>query len=467
MGKNKNKSAAAQAAEQQAPKVEEPKVEKPTAVKPAEEAKTIILPHSKVDKLSQDSKVQYMALLQERYVRNNEGVSAAMRNGMNMIIDAMAVDVAVTEVVVRGNPVAFIVQNDPERYLALQEMGLEMGVRLPDLKSLPAPTPQQLEQAGLSGQGGQAKLLTVVKTNITKAAQEKKTKEVEAQKKYSEFTPKDVKNEEDLKGVLTACFCDSNDNPARRMKNAISFYTEYLKLQAGDDKEKLKAIEETSRTDMLQKITEIVGECTFALNGFSKMLRDSANDTKSPVSAFCFVKRIFDRADPKEKYEDSFIADVVKTLITWSCTSKTKEFETLAARNRKLIEKYEKEDPKDEPKLRAEKTALAANEKQIENFNSIIEIVQNPSFEVVENLAADYDANPSTKEYKNAHRIVDSLLTTFYNKKQPAECEKESMLEVTTYRAGLITNLFVDPLNQSISYKEDDVPELKEVSKEQ
>ena len=161
-------AAAARAAEtQQAPAVETQKNQPETL--PAEQ-KTILLPQSKIDKLSQDSKVAYANLLQERYVRNNEGQTDVMRKGFNMMIDVIAVDIAITELVNKGNPTAFIVQNDPGRYGALQAIATEMGVRLPDFNALPAPTPQQLEQAGLSGEAGQAKLLTVVKANVEKKA---------------------------------------------------------------------------------------------------------------------------------------------------------------------------------------------------------------------------------------------------------------------------------------------------------
>lgn len=462
MGKNK-KSAAAEAAAQKAPEVLEEK--KAEITKPqTEEVKTVLMPQSKVDKLSQDSKVQYMAILQERYVRNNEGVTDTMRKGMNMIIDSMAVDVAVTEMVVRGNPVAFIVQNDPERYKALQEMGLEMGVRLPDFTALPAPTPQQLEQAGLSGTEGKAKLLTVVKSNISKETLEKKKNEVEAQKKNIPLDPTKIKSQEELKTALEACLSDSNGNPAHRMKKAIQFYGSYLMIQAGEDEDAKKKVQETSRADLLKEITEIIGESPVGLVGFSKMLNDTTNKTKSPVSAFCFVKRIFESISPKETYEDSFIADVVKTLITWTCKTKLAEYERLAERNRKMIETYEK--AKNTEKAKIEKSALSANEAQIVGINGIIEFVNNPTFDTIQNLKANYDADQSTSNYESAHRIVNNIISTFYDKNaKPSDYDKETMLDVVTRRAGMITNLFVDPLNQSIEYKDCEIPELKKIEK--
>lgn len=452
-------AAAARAAEtQQAPEVETQKKQPETL--PAEQ-KTILLPQSKIDKLSQDSKVAYANLLQERYVRNNEGQTDVMRRGFNMMIDVIAVDIAITELVNRGNPTAFIVQNDPGRYGALQAIATEMGVRLPDFNALPAPTPQQLEQAGLSGDAGQAKLLTVVKANVEKKAIDQK----KAEQKKVELDPTKIKNEAELKEALTSCFGNGNDGPVARINKAINFYNSYMLIQAGEDEAKKNAVTSMPRIDMMKKITEIVGDVPFAVNGFGSVVAKFANENKTPVVPFCIMRKAFGGPTAKNEVDDQYIADVTKTLVLWKCNADLATYNKLVERNRARIEALEKEEGKAN-EIAVEKTSLRANESQVSGINSIIQLVTNPSFDIINNLETNYNADPASAAYKSAHCIVSLILKTFYPKNLKIEdYTEESILAAVKKRAGIITNMFADPLSKSIEYKDAIIPELQKVEK--
>lgn len=440
--------AAQQAAEHQAPASDgAPQVEMP---------KGGINPNTKG--LTQGEKVSYLASLQtERaYMLNNtEKPSQVMIDGLTMLAQATIIDIGLGEIASGTSAVGYISTINEKNYGFFQAMALEMGVKLPEFKALPAPTEEQMKAAGIIGALPNAKMIVLDKKNVSKEAIEKKKEEIRATEKAVE-NPADVKNPEQLKASLTAMLVkpvadkDNANRPDPRVQRTIDFYNGYLTIQANHSENKeeaLKAVKAKSRIELLTEISEIVGPCPFALSGISKFLRNYTQETGSPLSAYCFYRRcaVAKGADA----DDQYVADIVRTILIWSCKSNIAEFTSSIAKQKEHL-KNEKGAAKT-----ATETAIRYNEKQIEEMNAIIEMVTNPSFDIADNVITGYAADEKSSEYKLSHRVVDDIIKTYYpdyKDENKAKLDEGIMLKNVQQRAGIIINMFRDTLTQSITY---------------
>ena len=459
MGKNK-KSAAPSAAQQAAAQQIAPEVGNNIPAVVTEPVQ--ILNKEQRSGLSQDSKVTYANLLQRRYVDNpnKEKYGEAFLVGVDTMIDALVLDIAVGELACNSSATGLIIRAKEENYAKFASMAAKMGVMLPAYKSLPKPTIEQLQSAGLSNLlPNQAALVVINDKTVSDEAKKKKKAERAVEQKVH-LDPTQVENEEQLKQQLTQCFLGS-ETPTERIRKAINFYNSYLTVQANkaeNKEEALKKVKETSRMDMLREITNIVGECTFAMTGFAHYLNDLTNKTGSPVSAFCAYKRA--SAKTEKDLSDSFVADIVKILVNWSNTTAIAQQNKMIAACRRNIKKLEENKDKNGNAIAAEQTAIRAHESEIIGMQAIVECVNNPKFDIATNLEADYTSEETSQKYKIAHQVVDNIVDTYYKGTKPSDYTQESLLKMANMRIGSIINLFTDPLSQSIAYKEGTVPEL-------
>ena len=442
--KNAAQQAAQQAAAQQAPAGGSPFEEK------------VVNPQTKG--LTQGEKVAYLGALQtERaFMMNNmEKPSQVMIDGLTMLAQATIVDIGIGEIASGTSAVGVISVINEKNYGFFRDMAQEMGVALPEFKALPAPTEEQLKKAGIVGALPGAKMITIEKKNVSKEAIEKKKEEIRATEKAVE-NPADVKNQDQLKASLTVLLskpvADKNNanRPDPRVQRTIDFYNGYLTIQANHSENKeeaLKAVKAKSRVELLTEISEIVGPCPFALSGISKFLRNYTQETGSPLSAHCFYRRcaVAKGAD----VDDQYVADIVRTILIWSCKSNIAEFTSSIAKQKEHL-KNEKGAAKT-----ATETAIRYNEKQIEEMNAIIEMVTNPSFDIADNVITGYAADEKSSEYKLSHRVVDDIIKTYYPEykdENKAKLDEDIMLKNVQQRAGIIINMFRDTLTQSITY---------------
>jgi hypothetical protein len=469
---NKNeKSAAKKAAEekaaQQAAQVETP------AEKQEDISLAKIVSMSKNKKgLSNDSKVTLANLVHEAWVKDED--YASVRDGAIAIRDAFMGDVIVTSMIEGHDAFSWIIRKDEKKYLAVKAVLAEQGITLPEFKALPAPTEEQLKLAGNVENPEETRVVTVTAADVTEEAKDKKKKEKALEAANPTKNPAEVKDEKQLAASLSSLLTKSSDNIAVRIKTVINFYRGYLTIQANkaeNKEEELKKVKEMSRTEMLEKIAEIVGPCPFALDGHGKIFRNHFVKSGTIISPFCLYRRTAIGAD-KDAIDDAFLADVVKTVIIWSCNSaianaqrNIKEAERLIKKNNDIIKKNE-----DSTDVTLAKTALRYNENQISAANAIIEQMnatitdlKNPSFDGIDTLVEDYNGTDDTKaEYKRAHLIVDNVVKTYYKDVDQTKVDKDAFLKNVQQRAGIIVNMFRDPLSQSIAYNEGNIVELTE-----
>ena len=451
-GKNAAERAAEQAAAQQAPAAEAHKVETP-----------VVNPNTKG--LTQGEKVAYLGALQtERaFMMNNmEKPSQVMIDGLTMLAQATIVDIGIGEIATGTSAVGVISVINEKNYGFFRDMAQEMGVALPEFKALPAPTEEQLKKAGIAGALPGAKMITIEKKNVSKEAIEKKKEEIRATEKAVE-NPTEVKNQEQLKASLTALLVkpvadeENKNRPDPRVQRTINFYNGYLTIQANaaeNKEEALKKVKEKSRIQLLEEISEIVGPCPFALSGIAKFLRNRAFETGSPISAYCFYRRC--AVAKGDEIDDQYVADIVRTILIWSCKSNIAEFT-------KLLETQEKNVKNEKGTAKAAtEAAIRYNKTQIEEMNRIIAEATNPTFDGVDTLVEDYSGDEKSEKYALAHRIVDDIMKTYYPETDRTKVNEEVMLKNVQQRAGIIVNMFRDSLSQSINYSESNLVEMVE-----
>lgn len=459
MAKNNKtgKSAAEAAAQQQFAPNTEKKTEEQGTVELGNVVKMM-----QSNSLSQDGKAITANLIQKRWVENDK-TSPELREAGNFLVDSMLGDIIVTSFVEGSNLFAFIVEKDEQKYLSIKAGLSTMGINLPDLKALPSPTEEQLKKHGVNLLPAQAGIVQIEAKDVSKDAIAKKKEEIRIAEKAVE-NPADIKNDEQLKASLTAMLIkpvegkDLANKPDPRIQRTINFYNGYLtiKANAAENKEEaLKSVKEKSRIQMLNEISDIVGPCPFALSGISKFLRNRANETGTIISPYTFYRRCAIQKD--SEVDDQYLADIVRVLLIWSCNSQIAENEALIKTQEKTV-KNEKGNAKV-----ATETAIRVRKSQIEEMKNIIEMVNNPSFDVVDNLIDNYkSADEKSTEYQLAHRIVDDIMKTYYPECDKKNLDEDVMLKNVQQRAGVVINMFRDPLSQSISYVESNLTEMVE-----
>lgn len=475
MGKN-TKSAAQKAAEEEAAQ------QAAQNAKNTEKEKislTQAIAMSKDKSLSSGEKVILANLVQEAWIKDPK--YASIVDGASILRDALMGDVIVTQIINGVDTFAMIVRKDEQRYLAIKSMLASQGISLPEFKALPAPTREQLDQAGVKLLPGEAAVVTVKAEDVSEEAKKQK----KAEKKIADSAktldnPALIENEEQLKASLTALMVkpivNGSDKPDARIQRTILFYKGYLTIQANKAENKdeaLKQVKEKSLATMLNEITQIIGPCPFSLKGVAGFLRKNATETGSPISSFCLYRRTADKAKDGS-VDEQYLANIVRTLITWSCNSHIavakkaiKDFEKLIKVNEEANKTADKATQKvNNSAIKKEKEEIAKNEAVIAEMDAVINSVVNPSFDVVDHLIEDYKSeNKESEPYKLSHRIVSDIMKTYYPEYKDKNLDEDVMLANAQQYAGIIVNMFRDSLSQSISYKKANLVDMVEVEK--
>ena len=442
------------------PPVEAPVVEKPEE-KTDEVAQKVTMP-GVPDSMSQHDKVLYASVLQHRKdeMLRNGGESADKYKALTVIEDAMIIDVAVTELVVKRNPAGLILTASEKNYEAIKLLAADMGVTLPEYKNLPKPTKEQLAAVGLTAAPGQVVLALEDKDVSTEAKKKKKDEQKiidESKKKEYLKDLTKIETDDQLKEALAFQLVNpAITNPIERLVTTAQFYRSYLEARAekSDNTEaELAKIHELSLADLLQDVITMVPP-TFIATGFGNLLGRRAHDANSVVPAFCMFKNcVIDRKTGVAKYSDEEIAAFVRVLIVWYVSSKSAEMsEAIKAKeeNIKVLKKDAKANAKG---IETEEKKIAGLKKSIEHFNGMLSLVTDPSFDIVDNLIADYK-NKENTNHIYAVEIVKSVLDTYYRDADIPELEFDSALLNVQQRAGIILNLFTSEIVKRDEYSE-------------
>lgn len=432
------------------PPVEAPVVEKKEEKQlPAEQEVKVEIPGVPAG-LDQNHKADMIGYAQHRkdeMLRTNEN-NPEKYKALTMIEDAFFIDTALTEALIKKNPAGHILTINEANYKSLQVLATDMGVTLPDYKSLPKPTKEQLAAVGLEAAAGQV-VLAIEDKNISKEAKDKKKKE---QKIIDESAKKDymkdhtkIETDEQLKEALGFQLVNpAITNPIEKLVTTAQFYRSYLEARAekSDNTEaELAKIHEFTLADLLQDITQMV-EPTFVAQGFGNLLGRRAHDANSVVPAFCMFKNcVTDRKTGKVKYSDEEIAAFVRVLIAWYVSAKTAEMSTAIKAKEDNIKVLKKDAKANAKGIETEEKKIAGLKSSIEHFNKMLSLVTDPSFDIVDNFIMAYNSKEDANHIY-AIEIAKSIIDTYYRNVEVPELEFDSMLLNIQQHAGIILNLF-------------------------
>lgn len=441
------------------PPVEAPVVEKKKEEQlPAEQPAKVMTP-GVPDGLNQHDKVLYASVIQHRkdeMIRTG-GESAEKYNALTILEDATIIDIAVTELVIKKNPSALILTSNEKNYSAIQLLAADMGVTLPDFKSLPKPTKEQLKAVGLDAVPGQV-VLKLEEKNVSKEAKEQKKKEQKTidESKDKEYTKDHTKIETDeqLKEALGFQLVNpAVTNPIDRLITTAQFYRAYLEARsdkAENQNAELERIHALTNTDLLQDIITMV-EPTFVTAGFGKMLCVSAETSKSVVSAFNMFKRAcFDKKQKKYKYSDEEIAAFVRILIVWYATSKIANL----GKDIKALSKDAKANAK----------AIDGCNNGIKHFQWMISLTTEPDFDIIDGMVDAYNDKENAC-HKQAEALVKSVIETYYKDNDVNDLTKPVIVLNAKQYAGVTLNLFRDPLTRRDDFSLENLIALPESEK--
>ena len=294
-------------------------------------------------------------------------------------------------------------------------------------------------------------------------------KAVEASKAATKVKPElditKIESEEDMIKALNYIFHNERKvGILSQFSAAATFYTNWLKKQAGDDAVAIKKIEETPIYNTYSRITELIGKSSLNVDGIGKYAYTQTSLTGSPVQAFAVVRNGLKDNSGKVPAEDSEIATIVKVILHWSINQqKAVKLEEIAAREKNL-----KELKKDK---KANANGISDVEHQIEvikteiaHLDDVISFVDDPSSDIADKFLDNMAADKKSDEGRMARATRGIILNAYYGKSNEilAKYDEESINKNVQQRIGIIVNLFRSGTQQNIAYKEAFLSDLVE-----
>lgn len=368
-------------------------------------------------------------------------------NSINRINAVMQVAALTCEITLAKNPFTMLLpKNTVDNIVALSG---EVGIHL-DTKALPAPDAN-----------GNIEVLSTAIT-VSKETKASIEKENAIAEEIPETDGSKVTTEEGVRkgGIYILASTKEDARPYARILSLIKFYRDYLYFRAGDDEAAKKKVSDASNEELFRDVVKIIGPCPFSMHGISNLLYTATATTKSPVSAFCmFRNSTLDKTTGHPTIDDSAVASMVKVLVTWNADSKiTADEESIAVceANIKALSKNKKQNAK---AIEKENAKIETYKSCIESYKEVSSFVTNPSTAIADIMPEAYD-NREHEEYKNVHRVASEIMKTYYRGITPKQVEHDSLIHNMQQYAGVIINMFRDPLQQNIAYKESNITEL-------
>lgn len=457
MGKNNKK-----------PTVQAPVVEKPAEEANVEQPANVQTPNVQIpgtgmpSGLSQDAKVAYMTGLQHRKdeMLKNGGENANHYVALTLMEDATILDIAVTEAVVRKNPMGLIFSTNEKNWSMLRLLAADMGVTIPEFKTLPKPTKEQLAAAGLEAAPGQI-VLALEEKHVSAEAKKKVQHEAklneDAQSGKKEYLndPTKIETDEQLKEALGFQLANTKVvSPLDRLIQSANFlraYRDVLAEKSDNPEAEHAKNKELSIADLLQDISTMV-PASFTAEGFGKLLCKSITDSQSIVPAFELLKRCGRKRNSTEfKYSDEEIAAMVRVLVVWKASA------AIADASREIKRLSEKDAKKNAEAIKV------ANE-AIKKEQEFMAYVTDPKFDLADNFIAAYN-DKENKLHDSAIRSAKSIIETYYKDSDVPELEMDSLLLNIQQHIGMDLNLFNSTDLRREDYSADNLIEFKQKEK--
>lgn len=467
MGKNKTaaKSAAQAAAQQAAPSNKTNKQET------ADKSQVAVIQLGDLDKLAQaralsgldpNHTVDLLKMMHETYrtdpnAATKLNISQETVDKINRITAIGQVAVLTNEIMIAQTP--FAISMRVNQLEALKEVAPMVGVVIDTTKALPSPSAEGVVE------------LPSTAVKISKESQETLKKEQAAAKEKVELDPTKIESVDELKKSLLNILVKGNgsDNLYDKLSTAVNFYKAYLDINAGKEKDPeaaRKAIESKSRVDLLSEIANMLGKCTFTLGGVSKFMFESTQRTKSPVTAFCtFREASLNKKTGMPQIEDQMVADIVKVLHHWYANTEIATTNETIKGFERDIEILKKDEKKNAKGIEDGKKKIESAKNHIKETEQVVGYVNLPDRETVDNFSTNYTDNKA-EGFKLARMTGSKILDTYFKGIDVSKIKKESLVHNLQQYVGVITNMFLPPLNRIEDYSEANITEFEMVEAE-
>lgn len=304
-------------------------------------------------------------------------------------------------------------------------------------------------------------VITSNAVTVSKETQKAAKKEKAIVDAKPEVDPTKIVDEAQLVKSLVFVLSDTKAEarPAKRMERATELLRSYQLVCAektSDETEKKNLVEKiNSKTisDLLDEVRELVGECPFTTVGLAHYICRTVGETKNPVMAYCLLRNASKNKTTGETLSDNTLAAVIRVLIKWNVLTDIEKYKKAIAKAREDFKKDKEFEAYTEPIM-----------KNLNYCNNILEAVTNPNTSCADTLLEKFEAHEA-----NAKSIVRCIAKTFYNIDADTISgreDKDELLNAIQQRAGIIVNLFRDPLAQDIRYTEANVTYVPKTEEE-
>lgn len=434
------------------PVVETPKVEevKVTEKKKAEPVSVIDLQdftkkmtQTSAEGLDPNRRVDLLKMMHETF---RTDANAAQKYGMSQDavdkinkITAIGQIAALTcEVVYAKNP--FAIRMQPSQLEEIIATGELVGLQI-DKKFLPAP-----DTDGTVTVSSEA--LTVSEETSKQIIEEKAVEEDKP-----ELDPTKIYNDdESIAKALNFIFV-TNKSVFTAVQEGINFLKSVHAIRAehAENPEDAKALLATNTTaDIFNDLTSRI-KPTLLFTGIGKHMANLTHFSKSPVPAFASLRNASKNKETGvTTYSDAYIAELTKAIVVWVVNC--------------LIDSHKKSIEALDPEKNAEDIKKCEN--AIAYHNETLEYICNPSADTISNLIEDF-ASEDTAVKARASQILKSIRSTYYADVDFKATTYVNLNQNLCTYAGIITNLFRDPIQHIQGYNIADIHELIPLTEEE
>lgn len=355
-----------------------------------------------------------------------------IRDSVNAIV-AAGVVAALADESVYGTSTFSAVLNHA-MYPQLLIAAKEMGVTLPNVKSLPVNEKEEV-------------ILESDKIKVSKDAKKKLQEEHAIEEEKPELDPVKVADmgEEALKKALQYLLIvgPKKTNIKNTLVGVVDFMRTYRMTMADKAENvaeaKLKYDGYTVDKWLMDAFSYV--KPTFLLHGIGRGLITMASLAKSPVSSFCILRRtLTDPETNKPVWDDQSIADAVKAIVYLVASN-------AIADEQKNLDALDK-------KAKDYKDVSEKYKTSINHYKKILEYVSNPDFDVINTLVQKMD----DEKDPTATKIFTHVKDQYYPDK--SRNGYKNLDYDVVQRAGIITNLFITEADRNEDYNEVNIQEL-------
>ena len=364
----------------------------------------------------------------EKYHMSQEAVVATNEFTARGLLAVFAV-----EVYTKKSPLSVVLSKTAEE--EVKKICNEMGIKF-NQKMLTA------------GPKEGTKTLTIAPEDMSEETKNAIAEEVQTAEKKVEIDPTKV-TKEGLHDALMEIM-RINQNAYQKIAAILLFYRSWLKVQAKDNKEELKKIDDRTDIDVLTEVTELIGKCPFTLNGMGRFMLTTLKIHKNPILAFLqFRNAARNRATGAFAIEDQTIADFVRILTIWVANTEIATKKARIDTAKEDIKILSKDKEANAEGIKQQKEKIASYQEEIKNYQYVVlPMILNPSSELADNLIEQYKNKDA-----NAIRVFKAITDAYMDFGDLKEYNSADIMHNVQQYAGIITNMFRDPMEQLMNYK--------------